>query len=448
MVETFYQRFKKYITNTSWILSDKIVSLGITFAVTIIVTRYLGPERFGMLSYAISLTALFASASHMGLGGLVVREIVKNHNEGPLILGTSFALKMSGSVLGYFLLVIYAYKTEGWLTENFYLILLVSTSMLLLPFTGIISFWFESQVQGKYSSIAQLSGVISGSALKVLFVMLGAGLTYFAFAHIFQSVISSILLLVLFQKISVFSVVKWKFSLSKAKELLASGWVIFLGSIFAVIYLKIDQVMLRWMVGDKAVGVYSVAATMSEVWYFIPTAIVASLYPRLIELNKNDSGLYLKRLQQIFDILFLMALIVAIAVNLFAPYIIALFFGVAYHDAAEILIIHVWAGLFVFMRAALSKWILVEDMLYFSMITAGFGALTNIVLNLFLIPLYEGQGAAIATLISYAVASYFSLLYSKKTRDIFIMMSRSFLFPVILFYKIIVKNNRIWSTKL
>jgi len=376
----------------------------------------------------------------MGLGGLVVREIVKNHNERPLILGTSLALKMIGALVGFVLLMIYAYLSEGWLTENFYLILFVSASIFFVPLTGIFSFWFESQVQGKYSSIAQLSGVISGSALKVLFVLIGTGLTYFAFAHIFQSIISSFLLLVMYEKISDFSVVTWKFSLSKAKELLSSGWVIFLGSIFAVIYLKIDQVMLKWLVGDKAVGIYSVAATMSEVWYFIPTAIVASLYPRLIELKKYDSAVYQKRLQQIFDILFIIALIVAIMVNIFAQYIISLFFGAAYHDAAEILVIHIWAGLFIFMRAALSKWILVENMLYFSMITQGFGAICNIILNYYLIPMYSGKGAALATLISYAIASYISLIVMSKSREVFYMMSRAIISPLVLTYKYI-KNK-------
>jgi O-antigen/teichoic acid export membrane protein len=439
-VASFYRRYKKYIANTSWLFSGKIISLGIGFIVTVIVTRYLGPERFGMLSYAISLTALFASASHMGLGGLVVREIVKNKEERSVILGTSLALKMIGALLGYALLMLYAYKSEGWLTENFYLILLVSTTMLVLPFSGIITFWFESQVQGKYISVAQLSGALSGAALKVLFVVLGASLTYFAFAHIVQSLITGALLLFLFQKRSIFSIASWKFSVDKAKELLASGWVIFLGSFFAVIYLKIDQVMLRWMVGDTAVGVYSVASTMSEVWYFIPTAIVASFFPRLIELKKEDSGLYHKKLQQIFDILFIIALAVAIAVNLLAPHLIGLLFGAVYQDAGAILVIHVWAALFIFMRAALSKWILVENLLVFSMITQGFGALVNVILNFYLIPLFGGQGAAIATLISYATASYFSLLVTPKSREVFVMMSRAMLSPVRLPYMYLLRK--------
>jgi len=213
-----------------------------------------------------------------------------------------------------------------------------------------------------------------------------------------------------------------------------------LGSFFAVIYLKIDQVMLRWMVGDTAVGVYSVASTMSEVWYFIPTAIVASFFPRLIELKKEDSGLYHKKLQQIFDILFIIALAVAIAVNLLAPHLIGLLFGAVYQDAGAILVIHVWAALFIFMRAALSKWILVENLLVFSMITQGFGALVNVILNFYLIPLFGGQGAAIATLISYATASYFSLLVTPKSREVFVMMSRAMLSPVRLPYMYLLRK--------
>jgi len=55
--------------------------------------------------------------------------------------------------------------------------------MLVLPFSGIITFWFESQVQGKYISVAQLSGALSGAALKVLFLLLSA--TVFSVGVIF-----------------------------------------------------------------------------------------------------------------------------------------------------------------------------------------------------------------------------------------------------------------------
>jgi len=66
----------------------------------------------------------------------------------------------------------------------------------------------------------------------------------------------------------------------------------------------------------------------------------------------------------------------------------------------------------------------------FSLITQGFGALANVGLNLLLIPHYAGYGAAIATLLSYAVASYFALFFYKKSRPVFWMMSYAMLAPV------------------
>jgi len=131
-----------------------------------------------------------------------------------------------------------------------------------------------------------------------------------------------------------------------------------------------------------------------------------------------------------YDLLFMLALAVAILVMLVAVPVIDLMFGGAYQAAAQILIIHVWAALFVFMRALFSKWLLIENLLEFSLITQGLGALSNVVLNYWLIPLYGGVGAAYATLISYAMASYLTLFLHPKTRPVFWVMTRSIMSPL------------------
>ena len=125
-----------------------------------------------------------------------------------------------------------------------------------------------------------------------------------------------------------------------------------------------------------------------------------------------------------------MALLLAIFVSFIANDLILLLYGKEYEMAGSILSIHIWAGIFIFMRALFSKWIIIEDVLIFSLITQGFGALTNIVLNLILIPQYGVYGAAIATLISYAMASYFVLAFYTKTRNIFWMMTKAFFSPL------------------
>lgn len=407
-------------------MGDKIAAMGIGFFVAVLLARYLGPENFGVYSYAISLTALFAAAGHMGLSGLVVREIVKKPNERCLILGTTFSLKLFGMALGYVLLLVYALLFEGAGSIEFVVLGIAGTALLFKPF-DVIEFWFLAFVQARYIAMARLSALLISAAAKVGLILLGFSVSYLVAANVLQAILAAIALILLYNLKTTFKLSHWYSSWSKAKELFGQGWVVYLGSIFAVIYLKIDQVMLRWLLGPESVGLYAVAAQLSEAWYFVPTAIVASIFPKLIKLREENEAIFNQRLQQLFDLLFVFALVVAIAVSICADVIIRLFFGAAYASSASVLVIHIWASLFVFMRAPFSKWILIENALMFSLITQGAGALLNVALNFWLIPIYGIQGAAVATLVSYSVASFFSLVIYKKTRLIFMMMLSSFL---------------------
>jgi O-antigen/teichoic acid export membrane protein len=187
--------------------------------------------------------------------------------------------------------------------------------------------------------------------------------------------------------------------------------------------------MIRWLVGPEEVGVYAVAARLSEGWYFLPVAIVSSFFPRLIEL-RADERKYHHRLQQLLDGLFSIALAVALGVTLFAVPLARVIFGPEYAGAGPILAVHIWTAVFIFMRAVISKWILIENLLVLSVVTQGCGAVLNVLLNLILIPSLGGVGAAVATLVSYAAASYFSLLFNSRSRVMFLMMSKAMLAPI------------------
>lgn len=437
MIETYtkkYKIFKRYLDNTLWIMGDKFLSLGVVFLITVVVARHLGPTNFGIYSYITSIVSLFAIAGHMGLAGLVTREVIKDPENRELVLGTTFILKLLGMIIGYISLLIYAGLYEGTSSTEFVLITIAGTSLILRCF-DVIDYWFQSFVQAKYVSIANMSGLIISSSIKLVSVFLGLGLIAFILANIFQVVAISLTLLILYLMKSDLSLRKWTFSWSKAKELLSQGWLVFLGSVFAILNLKIDQVMLKWYQGAEQVGIYAVAAQLSEAWYFIPTAIVASFYPKLIQLRKENILIYQLRLQQLLSILFLIAFTVAVVVSLGSEKIIDIFFGEQYSSSADILTIHIWAAIFIFMRALFSRWILIENVLIFSLFTQGFGAIINISLNYFWINQYGAIGAAYATFISYACSSFIALLFYKKTRPIFIMMCKAMFLHSILLRK-------------
>lgn len=417
----------KILANTGWLTFEKIFRMALGLIVSVMVARHLGPGDFGMLSYAISLVTFMGAFVYLGLSGIVVRDLVKHPKQKYSILGTTFAMKVTGSFLAYFAILFVSYN-GGIGNKEFLAIALIGASLFFRPFETI-DFWFQSQVTSKFSVFSKSVAFSIVSALNILFVLMGAPLVLFAAAHATEIAITAIFLVLLYlrngQKIS-----QWKINFSRAKILLGESWILLLSSFLATVYLKIDQIMLRWIVGTAEVGVYSVAVNFSEAWYFIPMAISLSLYPSLIELKEKSKEKYLEKVQKSFDVLLILAVVVGLFITAVAEPLINLLYGVEFSEASSILMIHIWAGIFIFMRALLSRLILIEDLLVFSLLTHSAGAVINVALNLLLIKLYGGYGAAVATLISYAVASYFSLFMFRRTQTFAFMMSRSFLLPV------------------
>lgn len=418
---------QRIIANTGWLTFEKVFRLGLGLLVSIAVARYLGPEKFGILSYAASLMLFLGAFVYLGLSGLVIRDLVRHPHEKDAILGSTFALKFAGSLLAYSVLAAVAFYGHANSIEM-WVILIIGLTLFFRPFETI-DFWFHAQTQAKFTVFAKSLAFVVASLGKLLLVLLAASLLAFALVTFLEITLAACFLVFIY-RYKGHSIFRWRAYLSRAKELLGQSWILILSGMLATVYLKVDQIMLRWMIGASEVGVYSVAVTFSEVWYFIPSAIAVSVYPTLISQKEKNEQQYRLSLQKTMDVLFSIAFVVAMVLTLVAPKLILFLYGVPYEKAGYILMIHVWAGIFIFMRGLFSKWILIENMLIFSLVTHGLGALANVGLNLVLIKPYAGYGAALATLLSYSVASYFALFFHHRTRTVANMMTRSLLLPV------------------
>jgi len=80
-------------------MGERILRMIVALFVGVYVARYLGPARFGLLSYAGSFVGLFGALATLGLDGIVVRELVKSPERRVELLGTAFCLKIGGAIL-------------------------------------------------------------------------------------------------------------------------------------------------------------------------------------------------------------------------------------------------------------------------------------------------------------------------------------------------------------
>ena len=414
----------KIVDNIGWLFFDKVLRMGVGLLVVVWVARYLGPQQFGMYSFATAFIGLFGAVAGLGLQSIVVRDIARNPACKEETLGTAAALQLLGGLLAYGLILgtIFWLRPADALTKWLVAIL---GSVMLFKACEVALYWFESQVLSKYTVWVQNASFMVFAAVKVALILGNAPLLAFAWATMAEAAMVALLLLVMLGLRGP-GLQKLKVSLARAKVMLTDSWPLMLSGLAIVVYMKIDQIMLGQMLGDEEVGIYSAATRISEVWYFIPMMIVASVFPAILDAKKHSEALYYQRLQRLYDLMVWLSVAVALPMTFLAAPIVALLYGPAFAEAGTVLAIHIWASVFVFLGVASSQWFVAENRQILSFQRALVGAIVNVILNIILIPYLKSSGAAIATVISYSIVAIFFDFFQKETKPMFYMKISAF----------------------
>ena len=417
------------IANTGWLFADRVLRMGASLVVGVWVARYLGVQQYGLFNYALAFVSLFSPIFTLGLDDVVIRHIIRQSSNREEILGTTFWLKLLGGTASVLLAVSTMFFLGEHETLKISLVAILGMAGIFRA-TDTIDLWFQSQVQSKYSVIARNIAFLLNTAIKIGLILTKAPLLAFAWVTLAEFAMSAIGLVIVYQ-VKGYSLWLWRWSLSAAKTLLKESLPLIFSGLAIMIFMRIDQVMLGQMIGNREVGIYSAAVRISEIWYFIPGAIVSSVAPSIYAAKEKSESLYYQRIGQLLSLMTCISLGIALPMTFLSEKIIMVMFGSGYAAAGPILSVHIWTSLFVFMGLATSPWFIAEGLNHVSLGKTLFGAILNIILNLFLIPKYGGLGAASATIISQAAATFICNAFDSRTQKIFKIQVRS----LIPFYK-------------
>ena len=405
-------------------MADRVLRMGVGLFVGVWVARYLGPAQFGSLNFALSYVALFASLTTLGLDGIVVRDIVRDSRNTLEILGSTLTLRLAGSLLALLASITIVKLIEPHDHMALILVSIVATGLVFQAFDTIDSY-FQSQVQSKLTVWAKNVAFLVIAALRILLIHKKAPVWTFAAAGVAELALGAIGLAVAYSMMGR-NLLKWRTNWQLSMSLLKQGWPLMLSGMAIMIYVRIDTVMLKVMQGDAAAGLYAAATRISEVWYFVPTAIVSSVSPAIMR-SKSNPLLYYQRLRALFSVMTLTAVTIGSCIALASHWIVEHLYSSAYASAAPVLAVHIWASVFVFLGVAQSPWDISENLLRLSLYRTVAGAIVNILLNLYLIPHYSALGAAFATVVSYAISAFFGNAFDARTRPIFLLQLKSIL---------------------
>lgn len=409
--------------NASWLIGGNIINKIIAFIVGVWTARYLGPSNYGLINYALAYTAFFFSLSTLGINSIIVKEFVDEPAEEGETLGTTMVLQGISSILSVFMIGLIVFLVDFGEILTLVVSLLCSLG-LVFQMMDVCKYWFQAKLLSKYCAIATIIAYIISSLYKIILLVNGAKVYWFALATSVDYLCVAIILLWIY-KINRGS--KLKFSGEKARKLIKNSYHYILAGLMVAIYAATDRLMLKNMIGEVEVGYYGVAISICNVWVFVLAAIIDSFYPVIMEYNKSDKAEYMKKNCQLYSIVFYASCLVSVLVVIFAEIGIKLLYGEAYLPSVNPLRITTWYVAFSYLGLARNAWVVSENNQKYLTPIYICAAIMNVFLNILLIPQFQASGAAVASLLTQISTIFIFPLFIKAMRPNVKMMVDSIL---------------------
>lgn len=428
----------KSALNSVVLVSEKILVIGLAFAVSVLLARVGGTELFGQYAYITSFAGMFAPLCIMGLNNIVTKYVVRYPSNSHFYVSAAIIVRLIGALAALLLgvLTLLIFNQQSQLSGYIVLLLVFQIANALL----VYEYFFLAKKQVTKLAITRLSIALVATATKITIIAIEPNVLYLVLCQGFEYLLISACYWYLYQQGQHSTSLKRAVTKSACISLGQKGKWLLLSGLAAVVYLRIDQIMIAHLLNTEQVAYYAAAAKLSEFWYAFPIIIANAYNPLLLEQNKTGLNHLLLKLLRLMVVT---AVIISLLTLLLADNIVLLIYGDNYLASAPVLAIHIFASIFIFQRAFFSKWLIIENLLKFSLVTHGIGAVINLILNWLLIPSFGIEGAAWATVISYAFASFFALFIAKQTREFGLLMLNAMLtFPKAILFSKAIKQAR------
>lgn len=396
------------IENSGWLIFDKFVRMLLGLAVSVWVARYLGPAQFGELAYALAYIALFQAVATLGLDGIVVRDIARDKSAAGTVLGTAFSLRLAAGILCW-LSAVGSMALINGLNSRSVMLVALAGGALVFQAADTVDLWFQSQSQSRRTVLPKLAAYLVSNGIKVLLILGQAPIWTFA------AVIGLEALIAAFGMIYSYRIYPcqqhWDSVSRMGGQLLKEGWPFILSGMSIMVYMRIDQIMIKEMLGEHELGIYAAILPIATVWQFIPMTLASSLAPFVARKKAEGEAGYWQMLEMIFQCFALLGWIVCIPIILLSPNLVSVLFGGRYISGAGILAIYVLTNLFINMAIAQGLWMLNEHRSRLWLYKTFLGSAISVAGNLLLIPYLGLTGAASVAVFSQFFAGVLTNLF-------------------------------------
>ena len=397
----------EFIKNTSFVTIARVFENIFAYLIIIIITRYLGVDGLGQYSFIFSFVGLFFIFSDFGLTPMMTKDLAKDFSNINKYASNVLTLKL---ILTLASLLIYCGSLFFIGKENLFLALILAG--FIEVFNKVFSFSksiLRVQHNGKVIALVNAGERLIALIGAFIVLPITGDLFWFVFVLFISYFTKSVVSYLSVKDYFDFSfTLNWTFLLDLLKK---SYPFMFIG-IFAMIYVRMDTVMLFFLKNDEVVGWYNAGYKLINVFNMFPALLLTFGFPLFSQYFAENNKSALKSLfKKLIKISVLVIIPIAIIVFLFGKRILNLIYGINAIEASIALNILIVADIFIYLTIIMGQFISAADRQKVFMKIAGIGALINISLNIILIQKYSLYGAGASTLITYLIIFFIMTIY-------------------------------------
>ena len=390
------------------------------------VSRIFGPAGLGNLTFASSFIGYFSLIASLGIPIYGIREVSRVKDSKVELVNLVRELLIIHLIMSLFvlsLLAILIFKLGFFQNER---LLYFIFSLTLVSSSMMVEWVFEGLEEYKYLTWRTVFiGLVSIIAI-FLIVKDKNHLIDYSIILVFTTFLTA-LSNIFFLRHLIFD---GNFSDLNFKRHLKPLFSTFLLSLLVNIYVQLDIVILRVLSNPFSVGLYSAALKINKVSLSLIMSISAVLLPRLSFYAKQKNEIdFIETIKNSFSFIFLSTLPLVTLMFLMSEEIIMLVAGENYLLGSWALVLTSPIILMIGVTNIIGMQIMyplgLENRVTLSVF---FGALSFVLVSLFLIPRFSYNGAAISSLVSEIVVMLVQFYYLPKKYFQTLSM-KQFLFP-------------------
>ena len=412
----------KRLINQISSLASKGIELGKIFVLNVISARSLGAEDFGTLSFIISIATIMGVLTEFRVQDVMIKKISRGESENSII-ANSIIICLFFSTLGFLAttgLAEFTSVTSDWETYlALYSIIFIASSLKVFKYALI----------AKMNNIANCAIEATSLAITTAFFIWFFGtkitISSYIYIRIFDAAMVSALGLILYKTAYQFKITKP--DLLSIKAILIESTPLVLSGFMVILLQKIDQIMIKYILGNYELGIYSAAANILTVFSIAPMLFSQTNSPAIYKLTKDNPNFHAIRVKYIQNIA-LMGIALSLTLLACSDFIISTLYGEAYSKAGTILKISFATPLIIALGAASTQIIIADNNSNIVFYKALMALTLGITLNITLIPLLGIAGAAVSTLVAMLLSNVLSNILIRKYNYIWHLQCDAVLF--------------------